>query len=233
MAATIIAKNPQRYGFSLEYNEPLEYEEVLVEGSVDLHVISEAAGISYEDLKAFNPELKREITPPTSPQYLLKLPKGNKEAFLKKYTDLSPDQKFRGTPYRVKHGESLSSLAKKFGVSVIVLQTINHLEEGAVLHVGDHVYLPASALAVTVKTKRVRTDKAVLTASQQSSTQPAEQADSPNKGRKITYEVKSGDTLWDIANNFNVPLNHLKRWNGLGRHSVIRPGDKLVLDIPS
>jgi len=240
MAATIIAKNPQRYGFSLEYNEPLEYEEVLVEGAVDLHVISETAGISYEDLKALNPELKREITPPTSSQYLIKLPKGHKEAFLKNYTDLSPDKKFRVTPYRVKHGESLTSLAKKFGVSVIVLQTINNLEDGAVLHEGDHFYLPPSARAVTVKTKRVRTDKAVLTASQQSRIPPAGQAgdrqgqaELPNKGRKIIYEVKSGDTLWDIANNFNIPLNHLRRWNGLGRHSVIRPGDKLVLDIPS
>jgi peptidoglycan lytic transglycosylase D len=234
MAATIIAKNPQRYGFSLEYNEPLQYEEVPVEGSVDLQVISEAAGISYEDLKALNPELKREITPPTSPQYLLKLPKGTKEAFLKKYADLPPDKKFRGTLYRVKRGESLSSLARKFGTSIVVLQAINHLGEETVLHEGDHLYLPASTRAVTTKTKRVRrTHKAVLFVSQQKSSPPAGQAGPPNNGRKIIYEVKSGDTLWDIANNFNIPLNHLRRWNGLGRHSVIRPGDKLVLDIPS
>ena len=82
MAATIIAKNPLRYGFSLEYDKPLQYDESTVEGSVDLHVIAEAAGISLADLKALNPELKREITPPTSPEYLIKLPKRNQRDFL-------------------------------------------------------------------------------------------------------------------------------------------------------
>ncbi len=226
MAATIIAKNPQRYGFSLEYDEPLQYEEVTVEGSVDLRVIAEAAGISFEDLKALNPELKREITPPTSPEYLLKLPKGTKETFLKQYGDLPPDKKFRGTPYRVKRGEALSNVAKKFGTSTLVLQAINHLGEGAVLHEGDSIYLPASVPAAPVKAKIVRTNKPALISSQQNSSLPS-------NGRKIIYEVKSGDTLWDIAKNFNIPINHLRRWNGLGRHSVIRPGDKLVLAIPS
>lgn len=240
MAATIIAKNPQRYGFSLEYNEPLQYEEVTVEGSVDLRVIAEAAGISFEDLKALNPELKREITPPTSPEYLLKLPKGTKETFSKQYGDLPPDKKFRGTPYRIKHGETLSTIAKKFGASTLVLQAINHLGEGAILHEGDSIYLPASVPAAPIKAKRVRTNKPVLTASQQNSSLSAArlpdgqgQAGLPSNGRKIVYEVKSGDTLWDIAKIFNIPISHLRRWNGLGRHSVIRPGDKLVLAIPS
>lgn len=233
MAATIIAKNPERYGFSLEYDEPLQYEEVTVEGSVDLRVLAEAAEISFEDLKALNPELKREITPPTSPEYLLKLPKGTKETFLKQYADLPPEKKFRGTPYRVKRGETLSTLAKKFGTSTLVLQAINHLGEGAVLREGDNLYLPASVPAAPVKSKRVRTVKPGLTASQQNSSLPAGQAGLPSNARKIIYEVKSGDTLWDIAKNFNIPINHLRRWNGLGRNSVIRPGDKLVLAIPS
>jgi len=235
MAATIIAKNPLRYGFSLEYDEPLQYEESTVEGSVDLHVIAEAAGISFADLKALNPELKREITPPTSPEYLIKLPKGTKETFLKQYGDLPPDKKFRGTPYRVKRGETLSTIAKKFGISTLVVQAMNHFEEGSVLHEADSIYLPVTTppAPVHIKAKRVRTNKRVLTASQQNGSPPAGQAGLPSNGRKIVYEVKIGDTLWDISKNFNIPINHLRRWNGLGRHSLIRPGDKLVLTIPS
>ena len=234
MAATIIAKNPERYGFSLEYAEPLKYEEATVEGSVDLRVIAEAAGISFEDLKALNPELKRELTPPTSPEYLIKLPEGVKETFLKQYADLPHDKKFRGSQYRIKRGEALSTIARKFGVSIPVLQTINHLEAEAVLHEGDSIFLPAfSVQAAPASVKRAARTRSATTASRQNVSSPAEPPDLPPNGRKIFYEVKIGDTLWDIAKNFNIPVSHLKKWNGLGRHSVIRPGDKLVLTIPS
>jgi membrane-bound lytic murein transglycosylase D len=228
MAATIIAKNPERYGFSLEYAEPLKYEEATVEGSVDMHVIAESAGIGFEDLKALNPELKREITPPTSPEYIIRLPEGTKETFLKQYVELSHDKKFRGMPYRVKRGETLSTIAQKFDVSTPVLQAINHLEDNAILHEGDNIYLPASSVpAITPKKKR--TTSRVSTASRENSRRPEPL---PPNGRKIFYEVQIGDTLWEIAKNFNIPVDQLRRWNGLGRRSIIRPGDKLVLTIP-
>ena len=154
---------------------------------------------------------------------------------MKQYGDLPPDKKFSGTHYRVKRGETLSTVAKKFGISTLVIQAMNHFEEGSVLHEADSINLPVTTppALVHTKAKRVRTNKAVLTASQQNSSLPAGQAELPSNGRKIVYEVKIGDTLWDISKNFNIPINHLRRWNGLGRHSLIRPGDKLVLTIPS
>jgi len=47
------------------------------------------------------------------------------------------------------------------------------------------------------------------------------------------YRVKDGDTLWDISKSFNVSVQDLKRFNGLGKRSKIRPGDQLVLGFQS
>lgn len=64
MAATIIAKNPEEYGFDIKYLEPIQYEEVIIPESTDLRVIARCAGVSYEEIKELNPELRRWITPP-------------------------------------------------------------------------------------------------------------------------------------------------------------------------
>jgi membrane-bound lytic murein transglycosylase D len=47
--------------------------------------------------------------------------------------------------------------------------------------------------------------------------------------RRTTYRVRSGDSLWSIARKHNVSVARLRRWNGLHKRKVIRPGQKLVI----
>jgi len=49
------------------------------------------------------------------------------------------------------------------------------------------------------------------------------------KGKRRTYTIRAGDSLWSIAQGANVSVKELRRWNGLGRRSVIVPGQKLRL----
>ena len=56
---------------------------------------------------------------------------------------------------------------------------------------------------------------------------------SADEGKKILYRVKDGDTLWDISKSFNVSVQDLKKYNGMGKRSMIRPGDRLVLGFQS
>jgi len=65
------------------------------------------------------------------------------------------------------------------------------------------------------------------------SAESQEKTDTPEDGTKILYLVKDGDTLWDISRSFNVSVHDLKKYNGLGKHSTIRPGDQLVLGFQS
>jgi membrane-bound lytic murein transglycosylase D len=80
IAATIISKNPEKYGFKhIPYQPPLKYEVVKVTESTSLRAAAVAATTNYEEISSLNPELLREATPGGA--YLLKIPPGKKEAF--------------------------------------------------------------------------------------------------------------------------------------------------------
>ncbi|QER42029.1 lytic transglycosylase domain-containing protein [Thermodesulfobacterium sp. TA1] len=78
MAITFIIKNPQKYGFQPLESKVLEYEEMEVNGGVDLKVFAVAGRINYDLLLTLNAELRRQITPPER-TYLLKVPQGKKK----------------------------------------------------------------------------------------------------------------------------------------------------------
>ncbi len=82
MAAAVVAKHPQAFGFKAEEIEPekwIDYECVTVRGAAELAAVARAAEVSERALLELNPELRRSCTPPRT--YTLKIPKGHSEAF--------------------------------------------------------------------------------------------------------------------------------------------------------
>jgi hypothetical protein len=77
VAAAQIAKDPSRFGFNILPQAPVEFDEVAVTRQVHLKAVAKAAGVSFEDIKNLNPELRRDMTPP-DPVYILKVPLGTK-----------------------------------------------------------------------------------------------------------------------------------------------------------
>ncbi|MFB6259364.1 MAG: LysM peptidoglycan-binding domain-containing protein [Thiohalorhabdaceae bacterium] len=49
------------------------------------------------------------------------------------------------------------------------------------------------------------------------------------RSSKVRYQVRQGDSLWAIAQEFNVPVHRLRSWNGLEEDPIIRPGDRLTI----
>ena len=82
LAVLIIAKQPEKYGFTdLEYQEPIAYDSVPLPSSTDLEVVARLSGSDYQLIKKLNPELKRWCTPPAEKNYLVRLPLGSQEDF--------------------------------------------------------------------------------------------------------------------------------------------------------
>ncbi len=82
IAATIIAKNPNKFGFTkVPYLPPLQYETVKVNEPTSLRAASMACNVPPEEIEMLNPELRRGTTPPDQPQYVLNIPKQAKEMF--------------------------------------------------------------------------------------------------------------------------------------------------------
>ncbi|HCU25492.1 MAG TPA: hypothetical protein DF383_10795 [Deltaproteobacteria bacterium] len=118
LAAAIIGKNPAKYGFrNVEYQLPIDYEKVKMSSATDLEVAAECAGVDADLVRLLNPELLQDMTPPQIPGYMLKIPRGTRERFQRKYAGLSPAQRMRSTEYVVRKGDSLSEIAGRFGVS--------------------------------------------------------------------------------------------------------------------
>jgi Transglycosylase SLT domain len=81
MAAAIIARDPEAYGFSVANDGPFTYDEVTVDNSTDLRLIGRWLGCTQKEIRGLNPELQQGATPPGSP-YVLRLPKGARETLL-------------------------------------------------------------------------------------------------------------------------------------------------------
>jgi membrane-bound lytic murein transglycosylase D len=87
IAATIIAKNPEKFGFkNVPYLPPLKIDKVPIKETTSLTAAAVAVNVPSEEVAALNPELLRGITPPDAPSYSLNLPPNSKELFTKNIT---------------------------------------------------------------------------------------------------------------------------------------------------
>jgi membrane-bound lytic murein transglycosylase D len=218
IAAALIAKDPEKYGFvDIEYQEPLQYEKVKVPAVTALKLIARACEISLEELKDLNPELLRWCTPPDHPSYEIKIPVGSKDLFLKNFEALSPGDQFQFKTHIVKRGDTLSGIAKRYRVDMQPILEINRLKKKTLLSIGMNLLIPVpkdgNSKGMTVR----KVDK----------------KDPYTRVYETTYIIKEGDTLWSIANEMGVNIGALSRWNNLDPEKILMPGDKLKIRIRS
>ncbi|MCL4502110.1 MAG: hypothetical protein M1438_09665, partial [Deltaproteobacteria bacterium] len=87
IAATIIAKNPEKFGFrNVPYQPPIKMDKIQVNEPTSLRAAAFAVNMQPEDIQILNPELLRGVTPPNSPNYSLNIPPNSKELFNKNIT---------------------------------------------------------------------------------------------------------------------------------------------------
>ncbi len=143
IAAALIAKDPEKYGFvGIEYQEPLQYEKVNVPAVTDLRLIARASEISVEELKDLNPELLRWCTPPDSPRYEIKIPLGKKELFLENFEAIPSQDRFQFKTHIVKKGDTLAGIARLYRVDMEPILEINRLKRSSLLSVGMNLLIP-------------------------------------------------------------------------------------------
>ena len=209
LAAAIIAKDPDQYGFNIPESKPFSYEEVVLENSADLAVLSRVAGIKVKTLLKYNPELRQSATPADSP-YLLKLPKGKKEQFLARWNSIPESERFapQFIVHRVRYGESLWTISKKYGASIHDIAAVNKIRNRHKIRVGNKLKIPIKGGALR--------------------TWGTKDNGGPVGHYKVTYKVKRGDTLGQIAEDYKSNASRIRRWNGLKYgSSLIYPGQKL------
>ena len=209
LAAAIIASNPTSYGFKKPKTKQHKYEVVEIKQSADLAVLANSAGTSLKTLKAYNPELRQSATP-VDVVYRLKIPVGKKEQFVTNFNSLPSDQRFapQYVAHKVKRGESLWTISKKYRVSIHDLAAVNKIRNRHRLSIGQKLTIPVR-----------RSNGGTLLASNSG----------PSGHKKVIYKVKRGDTLGHIAEDYKTMARSIRRWNKLEYGQHIFPGQKLTI----
>ncbi|MGB2697219.1 MAG: LysM peptidoglycan-binding domain-containing protein, partial [Candidatus Zixiibacteriota bacterium] len=213
MAATIIAKDPQRYGFDVEYEEPLEWDVVQVNKAMDLKAVAEVLNVSVNDIKELNPELRRDVTPPNYKNYQLRIPKGKKELFAQKYDNIPEESLY--SFHKIRKGESVSSIAKKYGVSPFSIIQTNNLSNKFRIYAGDYLKIPNFSSS-PVKVGKQKTYEYTT-----------------NSKDQIVYTVRKGDNLSEIATYFKTTPYEITQANNLKNQNLISRGQKLIIPTQS
>jgi membrane-bound lytic murein transglycosylase D len=151
MAAAIIGKHPERYGFTVPpAEEGLRYDVVDVSGSVALEVLARCAGTTVEDLKALNPGLRRYATPPEG--YPLRVPVGRHDPFVVALQAVPPAERGAVQRHTVRRGETLSIIAARYSTTVDELSHANQLRNVNRIVVGMNLVVPPGAGAPPART---------------------------------------------------------------------------------
>ena len=217
IAAAIIGKHPERYGFvGIEYQDAFAFDTTKVPSATGLDVIARCAGVKEEDLLDLNPALRRWAIPPDGEQWVVRLPTGTKAVFEEAFAKVPPEDRVTLVRHVVKKKESLASIAKKYGVNAEDVARLNHLTVKSRIKVGQELVVPA------------RPGVAIL-ASVAPEVEPSAPAAAPRTATK-THTVKSGDTLSGIAEKYDVTVAELQKLNGI-RGAKILAGQKLKVSV--
>lgn len=147
LAAALIAKDPARFGLAIPSQAPVEYEEVIVTHPIHLKAAALAAGVSYEELKVLNPELKKDLTPP-DPAYHLKVPAGRKDAFLANLGTYQAWKRVHAVRYQVRRGDTLPLLASRHRTTVAAILEANAMGKSEKPKPGDWLLIPQASKPV-------------------------------------------------------------------------------------
>lgn len=236
IAAKLIGKDPAKYGFEgIDYMPPIEFDHIEVKNPVNLRLMAEKLNLNYEDFKALNPKFKGEVAPIKGSTLSLRIPPGMNEAALVAANDSAVDKsklEFVADAgdtqtYRIRKGDSLFTVARKYRTSVAYLRDLNDLSRGKKLRVGMKLYVPdrtplQARKGSSKKSKVVASDSESVSAPAAS---PVETADPSGR----FYIVQSGDSLYTIAQKYSTSVSTLQKLNNLRRGKTLKVGIKLRL----
>jgi membrane-bound lytic murein transglycosylase D len=260
-AALQIIEDPEKFGMALPEADqpPGDLATVTVEKAVQLEKLDALLGLDGGTLGELNPELRYRGTPKRA--YPLKIPATHRQALLAGI-DSIPEWRPPQTQYvihRVRRGQTLSVIARRYGTSVRAIMRTNNLRSAHRIRVGQRLRIPVRGSGAVRLTSRravdgihtVRRGESLGTIARAYGTTVSRlKADNglgsdtiyPGQRLRVAttssegaaaggrrYRVSRGDTLGGIADRHGVGLTALLRANGLSRRSTIYPGQELVI----
>jgi len=206
LATLHILENKDKYGMeNIEVDPVYEFEEFEITKQVHLKHVASAIGVSEKELADLNPELRYRILPPE--RYMLRIPSGKTQDLIAGLKDVPvsqpPTRAF--VWHRVRRGETLSTIARKYRTYVRSIMRANNLRS-------SHYIVAGRLLKIPQRGYRYST----------SSSKPS------TASNKTAHVVSRGDSLWIIAKRYGTTVRKIQEINGL-RSTQLYVGQVLKL----
>ncbi|MDH3219296.1 MAG: LysM peptidoglycan-binding domain-containing protein [Gammaproteobacteria bacterium] len=207
--------NPDKYQLDLiPVNNQVSYEIVELDGQIDLALAADLAGITVNELYQLNPAFNRWATAPGGPHRLL-LPRGKAERFKAEVAKVPPGKRINWVRHRIKNGETLSHISRKYGSSVALIREVNNIR-GTQIRAGRHLMVPTATKSLKTYTL--------------SANSRIDRIQNTNRsGNKNVHIVRPGQSLWSISRSYGVTTQALAKWNAMAPIDTLRVGQKLVV----
>ncbi|MDW7772582.1 MAG: LysM peptidoglycan-binding domain-containing protein [Desulfobulbaceae bacterium] len=215
IASIIIAKNPEKYGFTnIEYQEPLRYDVIEVPPRTDLNAVAMASNFDIKDIRSLNNELLKNYTPPGRDTYELKIPGGTYDLVAKNLSRLHPVVTMDFKTHVVKSGDTLTAICRLYDLNKTTLLKANNLHSAKLL-VGQRLRIPYQATKYVLLKDGETPEKHF--------------ASSGEDGQLFLHEIKRGETLSRISKLYDVPVEVIMQWNNLTSKHKITAGQHIAL----
>lgn len=240
-----IINNPHAYNVRLPVisNSP-KFEILALKGQIDLNKFSKETGIDSKTLNHLNAGFLRWATSPNGPHRLL-LPLNNPSALQKARVASQKVIKLDYQRHQIASGDTLSTIARRYGVSISELKSANKLSNSRI-RAGKTLLIPFNGQTPVASVANNKPAAPSATRSFSSTSIPTPtgtnrhgitiatpvSSSSFNQSQtnpKVIHKVKRGDTLWGIARRYKVKVDQLLNWNKLSRNHTLSLNQSLVV----
>lgn len=218
LATIIIAKDPEKYGFSVKPEPPLTYDYVKVNNMTDLRLVADATDTPYDYLLAINPELKRGVTPP-GVEHLLRVPTGKGRVLQTALQRVPPEKRASWRMLTAQVNDDFDAISRKTGVSAAAIEQVN----GGAIKPGQKVVVPVNGNVRNV----------VFTAKGAAASSPIATSNGGGAAKIVAYKVKAGETIGDIAGRYNTSIRDIATLNRLSSSARLRAGQVIKVPVRS
>lgn len=214
IAAIMIAKDPESYGFNdIAYDDPLTFATLEVPRWTSMQAVALAGDEPLEDIRNLNRQLRRAITPPGKHLYRIKVPVNKKELIAKNLPRVKATISTKYKTHIIKKGDTVSRICKKYNINQKTLLKSNNLRS-SVLIAGKRLRIPFRTTSYKLL------DESEIAAG----LAPAEMTPE----NLVIHKIQRGETVSELARRYNVPAHMIAAWNGLEDLSRIRAGHQLA-----
>jgi len=217
LAVAEIVSDPAKYQCTLKAipNSPY-FQQVDVGSQIDLATVSQLSGLTMDEVYTLNPGVNHWATDPKGPHHML-IPADKVEKFKENLAALPHDERIQWDMYQIQQGDTLGKIAAQYRCDITALKHANNLT-GNTIRVGRSLLIPTSKqplnqYTLSMDTRRYNGLKRT------------------GDGQQYAYTIKQGDNLWDIGRNYGISVEQLCAWNGISAKTILRPGNKLTVQV--